>query len=710
MYMLTACTLLCLLLSSGPGLPAPSPVQAQPLDFTVQINSLDDESAGQATVHTSVLQDGRPILGLDSESFTVYVDDQALPQDRISASTAAPGVAVMVLVDISGSMDEPGILNSNRLQDGRQLARQFVEGLNEEDWVGLIGFGSELTPQENLTYDHGRVLNTIQRLPELAGPRSADRRQFTHLFDAVVTATELLTDNPDSEVRQETADMRKLVVVFSDGNDVQSDVTRLDAQREAREEKVSVYSVTLCSPPNQGSDAFRCQSDDVRWLSSQTNGKAVTLESTGDQASVTALLDEIYGQRSQYRVNFPLLAPRGDHTCVVEVAVGDSVQTDQVTCNSKILPPQIQILAPASETTVTRRQAGPLDIDLGLTFPDSASRTPDRIEYYINGRLHETIQPEGWDQIPSMSWDLTDLPGGEYTVMAVIHDPITGEQSDSQRVKVSLEPFLAPQITLSTTVTEVQTTDTAAMTFTVDALFPDEVPRDLDVVIRDEGQGTLTETIGAPPFLVTWSLGQARDGRHLIVAEAQDPRTGRLVRSNEVAVLVRLTPLQLAMRWLGQSWYWLLSLIVLGAMIVTLWRRKPAVMAPVTNLLKPLTTRLNPNPVRARLVVVRGPQVGEYPIRDQITTMGRDADVCNLVIQGDPAISGRHASILMEPAGDFFIRDEGSSNGTFLNHNQQVPYQPDRLPLRDGDIINMGQTQLQFVVVGKSTRKLPDAP
>ncbi|MEI2692324.1 MAG: VWA domain-containing protein [Anaerolineae bacterium] len=79
----------------------------------------------------------------------------------------------MVLVDISGSMDEPGIFNDRRLLDAQRFASQIVGGLNAEDWVGLVGFGAELTPVENLTYDHGLVLNTIVRIAGLG--RAAER-------------------------------------------------------------------------------------------------------------------------------------------------------------------------------------------------------------------------------------------------------------------------------------------------------------------------------------------------------------------------------------------------------------------------------------------------------------------------------------------------------------------------------------------------------
>ncbi|MEI2692325.1 MAG: VWA domain-containing protein [Anaerolineae bacterium] len=117
----------------------------------------------------------------------------------------------------------------------------------------------------------------------MAGPRNADQRGFTHLFDAVTYAAEMLSNNTDPDVRASTANMRKVIIVLSDGNDTQSTVTRLDAQRVANDNRISVYTVTLCSPSGQGDSRFRCQSDDVRWLASRTNGESLTLQTADDR-------------------------------------------------------------------------------------------------------------------------------------------------------------------------------------------------------------------------------------------------------------------------------------------------------------------------------------------------------------------------------------------------------------------------------------------
>ncbi len=689
----------------------PAVAQAPTLD-SVQINQLDDSRPAQAAAFVSVLNQGQAVTNLPADAFSVYVDNERLATG-VSVEPAAPGVAVMVLVDISGSMDEPGILTDRRLTDAQQFARQVVEGLNEEDWAGLVGFGAELTPVNNLTYDHGYVLNTISQLPTLAGPRDADQRGFTHLFDAVTYAAELLSNNTDPAVRDATANMRKVIIVLSDGNDTQSTVTRLDAQRVANDNRISVYTVTFCSPAGQGDTRFRCQSDDVRWLANRTNGESLALQTVGDQDAIHALFRRLGEQRNQYRVDYAWSAPKGLHKCRIEVSSGGTVQSDERECFSLLEQPTIAVTAPAEGAVFTRQQAeaGPVSIEVALAFPDDAPRNPTKIDYLVNGQPYATLVDPPYDAVPPVSLDLSTLPGGEYTLVAILEDPYSQQRSDSRPlVTIDLEPWQPPVITLSVPVTQVMTTRGATMTMTIDAAFPDGVPRELSVTVRDEGVGTIAEATGIPPFEVIWPVEEGRHGDHLLVVEAFDGKTSIARRSNEIRGVLQPTPLQRIVNWLLDNWYWLLLFLIVLVLLFYLWRRKPAFIAPITTQIKQLTTRLNLGPAFAKLVTIQGPQKGEFFIRDQMTIIGRDQDQCGLVIPGDNAISNAHAIVQRDPRGIFWVKDV-SRNGTFINHpSQPVNKDPNWTLLNDGDILYMGQTQLQFQVLGKATQRLPTVP
>lgn len=77
-----------------------------------------------------------------------------------------------------------------------------------------------------------------------------------------------------------------------------------------------------------------------------------------------------------------------------------------------------------------------------------------------------------------------------------------------------------------------------------------------------------------------------------------------------------------------------------------------------------------------------------YKLRDDRTIIGRET-TCDVVLP-DPSVSRRHAEILHNETG-WLIRDTGSTNGLIVNGtaaNQSRIY--------DGDIIDLGTTQLEF--------------
>jgi pSer/pThr/pTyr-binding forkhead associated (FHA) protein len=59
-------------------------------------------------------------------------------------------------------------------------------------------------------------------------------------------------------------------------------------------------------------------------------------------------------------------------------------------------------------------------------------------------------------------------------------------------------------------------------------------------------------------------------------------------------------------------------------------------------------------------------------------------------LAGDPTTSRRHA-VIVQQNGRYLLRDEGSSNGTFVNGAQITEH-----PLHSGDEIRIGGSQFRF--------------
>jgi pSer/pThr/pTyr-binding forkhead associated (FHA) protein len=73
---------------------------------------------------------------------------------------------------------------------------------------------------------------------------------------------------------------------------------------------------------------------------------------------------------------------------------------------------------------------------------------------------------------------------------------------------------------------------------------------------------------------------------------------------------------------------------------------------------------------------------------------GRDPS-CRLVTE-DPSVSRRHAELILE-GGTLYLRDLGSSNGTFIGENKLNPNEP--VELHPGDEIVMGKSKFRLEAV-----------
>ncbi len=93
-----------------------------------------------------------------------------------------------------------------------------------------------------------------------------------------------------------------------------------------------------------------------------------------------------------------------------------------------------------------------------------------------------------------------------------------------------------------------------------------------------------------------------------------------------------------------------------------------------------------------RLVGIQGTYIGQvFDIVSGSKVIGREA-TCDIPLPNDTTTSRRHATIAAN-AGDYSIRDEGSSNGTFVN-GARITEQK----LLPGDEVQVGGTRFRFEV------------
>lgn len=112
------------------------------------------------------------------------------------------------------------------------------------------------------------------------------------------------------------------------------------------------------------------------------------------------------------------------------------------------------------------------------------------------------------------------------------------------------------------------------------------------------------------------------------------------------------------------------------------------------------------NPARFVLRSENGDVLQEYPLDKQEMTIGR-APNSDILLSKDKLTSRRHATVHYEN-NNYYLRDEGSANNTFVN-GQQIETMTPRL-LQNGDHVGIGEHELVFRVYNAPSTGVEDMP
>lgn len=104
------------------------------------------------------------------------------------------------------------------------------------------------------------------------------------------------------------------------------------------------------------------------------------------------------------------------------------------------------------------------------------------------------------------------------------------------------------------------------------------------------------------------------------------------------------------------------------------------------------TTTTSAGPGSIRLVACDAPYPFEISISENDVLIGKKADLVDKAIEYNGAISRRHCRIVKQD-GSFFIMDEGSANGTFVNGVRLE--QGRRQIIKQGDIVRLANSDFR---------------
>jgi len=218
----------------------------------------------------------RLVPDLSKEDFEVF--DNAKPQAITTFDNEPTPITVVVMLDTSGSMT----VALDLVKDG---AEQFLMRMMPAD-KGMVGAFNDKIEFHPASFTENRD-QLVRLLKDL------DFGYPTRLYDAVDQSIDQLNGS----------ESRKVVLVFTDGDDNSSKRSSGDVLERARAQEVMVYSIGLENEYFNGQSRVRSSPDrNLRRLSEETGGGFFLLKRKDDLSSTfTRVAQELH---SQYIMGF----------------------------------------------------------------------------------------------------------------------------------------------------------------------------------------------------------------------------------------------------------------------------------------------------------------------------------------------------------------------------------------------------------------------
>jgi Ca-activated chloride channel homolog len=219
--------------------------------------------------------ENRLVPDLAQADFEVFDNDKPQPI-TVFHSENLPITAV-VMLDTSGSM-------TMTIDLLKAAAEQFLIRLLPEDKANVGAFNDKIEMGSGFTSDRDKLITEVKDL---------DYGNGTRLFDAINESLDALHD----------VEGRRVVLVFTDGDDTSSRVGRGTVLDRARADEVMIYAIGLQSEYFDGVRNVRSKPDSgLRRLADETGGGYFELKKTADLGpTFSRVAQELH---SQYVLGF----------------------------------------------------------------------------------------------------------------------------------------------------------------------------------------------------------------------------------------------------------------------------------------------------------------------------------------------------------------------------------------------------------------------
>ena len=228
---------------------------------------------------------GRLVPNLDEDQFSIL--DNGKPQEITFFQNETQPFSVVVMLDYSASM-------TSSLDLLRAAAEQFLLRMLPQDKGQVGAFSDRIEFSGEFTNDRDDLISALRDL-QYGNP--------TRLWDAVDQSIDML----------KPVEGRKVVLVFTDGDDTYSKIGFGSVLDHAKQNEVMVYAIGLQSQYFNGQRVVRSQPDrSLRKIADETGGGYFELKKTDELApTFTRVAQELH---SQYTLGFvPTVLDNKEH-------------------------------------------------------------------------------------------------------------------------------------------------------------------------------------------------------------------------------------------------------------------------------------------------------------------------------------------------------------------------------------------------------------
>jgi Ca-activated chloride channel family protein len=258
-----------------------------------------------------VTESNRRVLNLKRDDFRIF--DDGVQQEIVTFESGEIPLTAAILLDCSLSM------KGDRIAAALHGAEVFLEGMHSLDRAMIMLFSDRLLRQTEFTEDRERLDRALADVTAAGGTSIND-----HLFMALS--------------RLETEQGRRVIVLFSDGSDVQSVLPMAEVLQKARRSQALIYWIYLREPGKSDIPSYTTPWRDVEANREEFRTlKETVIESGGriEEAESIEALDEAFAGilselREQYVIGYYPSRAVGDgswHDVKIRLEKRGSVRT-----------------------------------------------------------------------------------------------------------------------------------------------------------------------------------------------------------------------------------------------------------------------------------------------------------------------------------------------------------------------------------------------